>query len=803
MRNPFFTPLNIIAIIVAIGLLTLLILEMRRRNILASLLKKSFKYTLFLIKIPPEEQPKEKTQTIKEKINVAEQLISILVNFKKPIVFEIALPEIGEEISYYAAVSQDLEESFKKHLLSFYPKAYVEKVQDYNIFNPNGFTSGVFLKQGENWMLPIKTYTELEADPINPILNAFKLKKEGEGMAIQIIISPAPKSFKSQVTKAIKNLKEGQSFKEVLGKYTFGDFAKEFASSVAPKDKSKEEVKPKVIDENTIKLLESKISKPLCAVNFRIFVSTETKERTEEVMGTLLATFDQFAAPLKNHFKAVKPSNFNKFVFNYSFRLFNNKEAMYLNTEEIASFWHFPLTVEVAPQLKWVKAREAPPPVELPTEGIILGEAVYQNQKKIVRILPNDRRRHIYTVGQTGVGKSVFLINMAAQDIQEGRGVCFIDPHGDVIETLLGLVPEERFKDVVVFDPSDLEMPMGLNMLEYDTTKPEQKTFIINDLIDIFDKLYDLSQVGGPMFEYYLRNAVGLLMSDTTETPTLIDVPRVFTNPEFLKKKLTNSNDPMIVEFWEKEALKVSGSSDLSLQNISPYITSKFNTFITNDYMRPIISQKHSSLNFREIMDNQKILLVNLSKGKIGELNASLLGLIIVGKLLMAAFSRVDTPEEERKDFYLYIDEFQNFTTPSIATILSEARKYRLDLTISHQFIAQLQDKIREAVFGNVGSMVVFRVGVKDAEFLVKEFDPVFNENDMINLDNFSAIVKLMVNNKTTRPFTMRTIPPRKGNPEKAKILKELSRATYGRPRALIEQEIKERFTSDEIEEGF
>jgi len=292
-------------------------------------------------------------------------------------------------------------------------------------------------------------------------------------------------------------------------------------------------------------------------------------------------------------------------------------------------------------------------------------------------------------------------------------------------------------------------------------------------------------------------------MSDTTETPTLIDVPRVFTNPEFLKKKLTNSNDPMIVEFWEKEALKVSGSSDLSLQNISPYITSKFNTFITNDYMRPIISQKHSSLNFREIMDNQKILLVNLSKGKIGELNASLLGLIIVGKLLMAAFSRVDTPEEERKDFYLYIDEFQNFTTPSIATILSEARKYRLDLTISHQFIAQLQDKIREAVFGNVGSMVVFRVGVKDAEFLVKEFDPVFNENDMINLDNFSAIVKLMVNNKTTRPFTMRTIPPRKGNPEKAKILKELSRATYGRPRALIEQEIKERFTSDEIEEGF
>jgi len=284
------------------------------------------------------------------------------------------LPEIGKEIAYYAAVAQDLEESFKKHLLSFYPKAYVEKVRDYNIFNPNGFSTGVYLKQGENWMLPIKTYTELEADPINPILNAFKLKEEGEGMAIQIIISPTPKSFKSQVTKAIKHLKEGQSFKDVLGKYSFGDFAKEFASSVSVKDKSKEEPKPKVLDENAIKLLEAKINKPLCAANVRILVSAETKERTDEALNILLSTFDQFAAPLKNNFKAVKPSNFNKFVFNYSFRLFNNKEAMYLNTEEIASIWHFPLTVEVAPQLKWVKAREAPPPVELPDEGIVIGE---------------------------------------------------------------------------------------------------------------------------------------------------------------------------------------------------------------------------------------------------------------------------------------------------------------------------------------------------------------------------------------------------------------------------------------------
>lgn len=803
LEESFLNLNNLITIVIALFIIILFLAWLKKKNVFNSLVKKSFKYDLFLIKIPPEEQPKEKTQSLKEKINVAEQLISILVNYKQPIVFEIALPEIGEEISYYSAVPQSLEESFKKHLLSFYPKAYIEKVKDYNIFNPDGFTEGVYLTQAESWMLPIKTYTELEADPISPILNAFKLKKEGEGMAMQLIITPPPKSLKNQLSKAIKNLREGQSLKDVIGNYSFKDAAKDFALVISTKNDEKEKEKAKVIDENAVKSLESKSNKPLCSVNVRIFASSESKDRTKEILNTLLSSFDQFAAPLKNHFKAIKPKKLNRSVFNYAFRIFDNKETMYLNTEEIVSLWHFPLSVEVAPELKWVKSREAPPPVELPEEGIVIGESVYQNQNKLVRILPNDRRRHIYAVGQTGVGKSVFLQNMAVQDIQNGEGVCVIDPHGDMVETILGLIPEERFDDVVIFDPSDLQQPMGLNMLEYDITKPEQKTFIINDLIDIFDKLYDLRQVGGPMFEYYLRNAVGLLMSDPTEIPTLLDVPRIFTNADFLQEKLAKSNDPVIVEFWEKEALKVSGSSDLSLQNISPYITSKFATFTTNDYIRPIIAQTHSTLNFREIMDNKKILLVNLSKGKIGELNASLLGLILVGKILMAAFSRVDLPEEERKDFYLYIDEFQNFTTPSIAVILSEARKYRLDLIISHQFIAQLQDKIRDAVFGNVGSMVTFRVGVKDAEFLVKQFEPVFTENDLINIDNFTAVVKLLVNNKPTRPFTMRTIPPAKGNVEKAKLLKEMSRLKYGKSKILIDQEIQERIkSSDENEEN-
>ena len=798
MSAVFLNPINLLAIFIAVFLLVIFIVWLVRKSAFANLLKKSFKYELFLIKLPPEEPSKEKPQPLKEKIGVAEQFIAILTNFKKPVVLEIALPEIGEEIAYYVAVPQEFEESFKKHLLSFYPKAYFEKTKDYNIFNSKGVTMGAYLKQSENWMLPIKTYTELEADPINSILNAFKLQKEGEGVAMQIIFSPAPKGLKKSITQVIKALKEGQSFKEAVGENAFKDVFKTFVSSFSASNKEKkEEPKPKTIDENTIKLLEAKIAKPLCAVNVRLFVSTATKERTEEAFETLLASFDQFDVPLRNRFKAIKPKKLNKLVFNYAFRLFNPKEEMYLNTEEIASFWHFPMTVENAPQAKWVKSREAPPPAELPEEGIIIGESLYQNQRKIVRILPNDRRRHLYTVGQTGVGKSVFLTNMAVQDIQEGRGVCVIDPHGDLIESILGLVPKERFEDVIIFDPSDLDRPIGLNTLETDPKRPEQKTFVINEWLDILDKLYDMRQVGGPMFENYLRNAMGLLMSDSDDIPTLIDIPRIFTDRDYLKKKLAKCPDPLIVEFWEKQALQVTKGNDFSLENMTPWITSKFASFISNDYMRPIIAQKKSAINFRKIMDEQKILLVNLAKGKIGDLNSSLLGLMIVGKLLMAAFSRVELPEEERKDFYLYIDEFQNFTTPSIATILSEARKYRLDLIISHQFIAQLQDKIREAVFGNVGNMVVFRVGVKDAEFLVKQFEPVFNENDMINLDNFVAIVKLLVKNIPTRPFTMKTLPPPKGNPEIAKLLKEYSRLTYGMPRVLVEQEIRERYQKE------
>ncbi len=389
------------------------------------------------------------------------------------------------------------------------------------------------------------------------------------------------------------------------------------------------------------------------------------------------------------------------------------------------------------------------------------------------------------------------MSNMALEDIQNGKGVCVIDPHGDLVESVLGCIPAEREKDVIIFDPGNVQKPIGLNMLEYDPSRPEEKTFIVNEIQGIFNKLF-LAETMGPMFEQYMRNTLLLLMEDAVapggEPATLIEVPRIFTDEEYRKKKLAHITNPIVIDFWTKEAIKVTGEA--SLNSMAPYITSKFNNFIANDYVRPIIGQAHSSFNFRKIMDERKILLVSLAKGKIGELNAGLLGMIIVGKLMLAAFSRTDISQEQRSDFNVYIDEFQNFTTDSISTILSEARKYRLNLTIAHQFIAQLQEKIRDSVFGNVGSLISFRIGAQDAEFLIKQFEPTFTQSDLMNIDNLNAYVKLLVHGQTSKPFNIRTPLYRNSDSNRIQRIKEFSNASYGASRTEVEGDILKRLRS-------
>lgn len=750
------------------------------------MLRESLEYSLFLARLP--RQAKKEGGDFKQEINQFEQLLANFASFKRPFVFEIAVPHVGEEIHFYFSVHADYREAATRQLQGIWSGASVEEVkEDYNIFNSAGAASATYLTERENFSLPVRTYVELGADSLSSILGGFsKINELGEGAALQIVARPADEEPKNAVRKYLESFKKGFNRKQV--------FAGNFFSAVkdattSDKEEKKEE---KILDEGAIKMLQAKLQKPLFEVNLRICAGASTQLQADSILDGILAGFEQFGSPEGNSFKAIKPKNPNSLIYQFVFRAFEESQKMILNTEELASIYHFPISVTETPNVKWLNFKEAPPPAELPKEGLLIGESVYRGEKKEIRITDDDRRRHIYIIGQTGTGKSALISNCIAEDIKRGKGLAVIDPHGDLAEGALTHIPEERMKDVIYFDPGDLTKPLGLNMLEYKFERPEEKTFIVNEMQSIFNKLFS-QETMGPMFEQYMRNALLLLMEDMPNEPaTLIEVPRVFTDVEFRKRKLARIKNPVVVDFWEKEAAKAGGEA--SLANMTPYITSKFNNFISNDYMRPIIGQAKSAFNFREAMDSGKIILINLSKGKIGDINANLLGMVFAGKLLMAALSRVDIPDlSARRDFNLYIDEFQNFTTDSISTILSEARKYRLNLTVAHQFIAQLDEKIRDAVFGNVGAQLVFRVGVQDAEFLVKQFEPAFDQNDLINIQNFNAYAKILVNGQPAKPFNFRTIKPVVGDRDKIEKLREFSREHYGMTREEVETNIYKR----------
>jgi hypothetical protein len=546
------------------------------------------------------------------------------------------------------------------------------------------------------------------------------------------------------------------------------------------------------MEEELIKGLEEKTSKAGLDVNIRVVVSSENPERAQMYLRNILDAFAQYNIyQYGNSFRAKKQQG-KKIIRNFIYRNFDERKKMILNCEELASIFHFPLLTTETPNILWLAAKRAPAPLNIPHEGIILGKNVFRGEETLIYLAKKDRRRHIYIIGKSGVGKSVMLAKMAIQDIKNGEGICIIDPHGDLANDVLAGVPPSRAEDVVYFDPSDTSRPLGLNLLEYDPKYPQQKTFMINEMIKIFDKLYDLRQTGGPMFEQYMRNSMLLVMEHPESGSTLMEIPKVLSDAEFRRFKLDKCQNPVVRDFWQKEAEKAGGEA--ALANMVPYITSKLNAFIANDMMRPIIAQQQSAFNLRQIMDEGKILIVNLCKGRLGDLNAYLIGMVLVGKILMAALSRTDIDQEKRSDFYLYLDEFQNFITDSIAIILSEARKYRLDLTIAHQYIGQLvkgQDtSIRDAVFGNVGTIITFKIGVEDAKFIAQEFAPVFNERDLINIEKYNAYVKLLIDNQSARPFNMLTLPLENLDFTMTEKIKQLSRLKYGRDLALVEAEI-------------
>lgn len=809
----FFSIVGVLILSVFVYLFLLLAKAHRREEVNYSL-----QLTLLLVVVPLHRKEKNVSDAdMKKLIGVMEQFYAGISQvkegwvkgmFKGPsaLSFEIVLPAIGEEIHFYLAVPRNYAEQAERQITGFLPDAKVERVEDYNIFNPVGANAGAYVTLSQSYYLPVRTYQNLETDPLNFITNAMsKLAFHGEGCAIQVLLKP-DNSWQEKAKQVAWEMKNGKTFQQAHGEAhkNIFDILLDLFHQREEKKENTEHNKTKEqrfhsIDEATIKALEQKSSKVGFSVNIRLVTSALTQTRADAILTNLEGAFTQFQNPNFNGFTVtrLKGRMLEKLLYAFSFRHFTGNQAMILNTEELTSIFHFPTPYLETKKIKSLKSRTAPLPTGMPAEGIVLGKNVYRGEEKEVRLAVEDRRRHLYVVGQTGTGKSVSLKSMIIQDIENGNGVCLIDPHGDAVEDVLTHIPKHRADDVILFNPADLERPLGLNMLEYDPKFPEQKSFIINEMISIFDKLYDLKATGGPMFEQYVRNALQLIMSDPESGSTLLEVPRVFSDPAFRKLKLSRVTDPVTKAFWEKEAEKAGGES--SLANVTPYVTSKFNTFIANEFVRPIIAQEKSSLNFRDIMDTKKILLVNLAKGKIGEINSNLLGMIITGKILIAAFGRTDIAESERKDFYFYIDEFHNFATDSISAILSEARKYRLSLTVAHQFISQLKENIKNAVFGNVGSLMIFRTGVEDAEFLQKQLEPEFNANDIINLDNLNAYAKLLVSGQAVRPFNIKVSIPAPGNTEIAAILKELSRLKYGRDRKQIEMEIQERFKSIKV----
>ena len=805
----------IILILILIGLGVGIFFYMRARE--RGRILGSFDMVLFLVLMPKYDISKGDVMQKEEKelISHMEQVFANFLYLKEPgffkrmivgsprVAFEIASQTGGSDIEFYVGVPKNLETAFEKYIQGVYPRAIIEKIpQDYTIFEPQGFSAGAYLKLTEPAIFPLHTYQALDKDPLAILTNALSKIAADEGAAIQLVISPLPQaSWKKTGDKVLMKIQEGKSIRvavkegsrsnllEILTELTAG-----LTSTAAQRERERERLgtsRELEVDQRTLNAIQTKIQKQVFETNIRLVASAKTQARADEILGHLIGSFGQFSLAALNSLEAVqvKKKNLKKLIYNFSFRNFNPTQKNILNIEELTSLYHFPTRFIETPYVKMAKVGVSAPPTELLEQGInVVGKVDFRGEEKIVSFASReDRRRHFYIIGQTGTGKSSLLREMIRQDIEQGEGVAVIDPHGDLIEATLAHIPKERVEDVVLFEPFDLERPMGLNMLEYDT--PEQKDFAVQEMIAIFHKLFP-PEIIGPMFEHYMRNAMLAIIADKNNPGTLVEIPRMFTDSIFMEERLRKVTDPVVREFWLHEWKQTTGSTKSDMLG---YVVSKIGRFIGNEMMRNIIGQSRSAFDLSAIMDEKKIFLANLSKGQTGEVNSSLLGLILVSKIQMAAMRRAGVSEEERKDFYLYIDEFQNFTTDSIATILSEARKYRLNLIIAHQYIPQLTEDIKNAVLGNVGSIGAFRVGAEDAEFLQKQFEPEFSQFDLVNLDNFNLIIKLMIKGKVHPAFRIETITPQEGNPSIVPPIKEMVKLKYGRPKREVENEIMQR----------
>ena len=699
--------------------------------------------------------------------------------------FEIA--SVGKQIRFYVWLPEHLKSFVEGQIYAQYPTAQIKEItEDYStraIDYPVIHSAELVLTDNET--LPIKTFQSFEVDPLAAITATLsKLEEQDEEMWIQVIVKPISDDWHKRSSEMVSKIKAKATGGGGVGiGALLGAFAKppEYdakgggAGEVSERDKSR------------ITAIQEKSTKLGYTVKIRI-VYTGNNEGTARLrMQSIVGTFKQFNTTNLNGFQSKSPSFDKLRTQAYRDRRFDDK-GFILSIEELASLYHLPHTTVETPNIVWANSKTAEPPSNLPTQGkfttdelSVFGVTNFRGDNQVFGALRKDRGRHIYVLGQTGVGKTKILELMCLSDIFYDQGFAVIDPHGDFAESMLSFIPERRVKDVVYFNPADTQNPIGFNPLE--VTDPAFKTQMSSELIGVLKRLFDS---WGPRLEYILRYTLLALLDFPNST--MLDINRMLTEKKFRDAVVSYIEDPVVKTFWVTEF--AGWENKFATEAVAP-VLNKVGAFTANPMIRNIVGQPKSSFNLREIMDSGKILIMNLSRGLVGEDNAAVLGSMMVTKIQLATMSRADMPEDDRKPFYLYVDEFQNFATDSFAVILSEARKYKLCLVVANQYIAQMEETVRGAVFGNVGSIISFRVSPDDASFLQKYFEPQFLAPDIIQMQNQNFITSMIIDGEKMPAFSASSLKMPKSQDSHIPEIIENARAHFTRPRAEVEDMIR------------
>jgi len=775
--------------------------------------KRTLELTFLKVTLPKKnsdlDEKKETVKDFKEAISLMEQLFSSLKSLssntlKTKILWEdlISFEYIAHEneIYFYIVVPKKYKFLIEKQVNWFYTDAILEETKEINIFKKRKFIEATYINTSKEFFFPIKTYQKLESDPVNNLLGAFSKLEEDESAVIQVLLKPINDWWQSKCSKASTQIINGKKSFFTLNPIKIIISIIEWLTS-SWEENQKEENSSSALTQERAKTVDEKWDKTWFETIIRVIATWNNQAMVESELKNIVSSFTQFSYPDFNKFRTTKYFNKNSLIKNYIFRYFKKPfylKQMILNTEEISSIFHFPhARYNTTPEIKWQNFKIVKAPSNIPKEWLLLWHNIYRWVKKEIRIKKEDRFRHFYVIWQTGTGKSSIMQVMARQDFLNWEWVCIIDPHGDLARDLLPFIPRERADDVIVFDPSDTDRPLWLNLLE--AHNDDEKELVAMDALNIMIKLFG-NEIFGPRLQDYFRNAVLTLM-DYPGWWAITDVVRLFTDMDFQKDRIRHVKNPIVKAWWEKT---YASMWDREKAEIIPYFAAKFGQFTTNKMMRNIIWQVKSSFDILDIMQSKKILVVNLSKWRLGDLNSKLLGMILVSKIQMAAMRRDKIPKEERADFYLYIDEFQNYVTDSIESILSEARKYRLSLNIAHQYLWQLEQSdaltksslnLKNAIFGNVWSVMSYKIGPEDWEFMAKYYAPTFSDQDLVNMDKFKATMKLAVDNQPTTPFSIIPVNPylETWDDKLAKAFTELSRLKYWRDKDFVSKEIEYR----------